>query len=72
MFRDLTLVEDDVLLRIDARRDESRRHLADARLQFGRILRHGDRMQVDDAIDAIVRALQLDEFDDRAEIVAKM
>ncbi len=37
-----------------------------------RILRHGDGVQIDDAIEAFVALLQLDEFDDGAEIVAKM
>ena len=69
---DLALVEDDMLLRIDAGRNEGRRHLANAGLEVGRVLRHGDGVQIDDAIDAVVCALQLDEFDDRAEIVAKM
>ena len=72
MLGDLALVEDDVLLRIDARGDERRRHLADAGLQFGGVLRHGDGVQIDDAIDAVMRALQFDEFDDRAEIIAEM
>jgi nucleoside-diphosphate-sugar epimerase len=31
-----------------------------------------DRVHVDDAIDAVVRFLQLHEVDDRAEIVAEM
>ena len=32
----------------------------------------GDRVQVDDAIEAVVRLLQLHEIDDRAEVIAEM
>src|SRR5690606_7765033 len=32
----------------------------------------GDRVQVDDAVDAVVAFLQVDELADRAEIVAEM
>ncbi|MNL72897.1 hypothetical protein D3C87_1982870 [compost metagenome] len=32
----------------------------------------GDRMQIDDAIDAVVVFLQRHEFADRAEIIAEM
>ena len=31
-----------------------------------------DRVHVDDAIDAVVRVLQLHEVDDRAEVIAEM
>ena len=72
MFGDLALVEDDVLARIDAGRDECGRHFADIALQLGRRLRHGDRVQVDDAIDAVVGFLQRDEFGDRAQIVPEV
>ena len=57
---------------IDAAGDEGRRHFPDARLQFLRLLRQRDRVKIDDAIDAIVGLLQLDEFGDRAEIISKM
>ncbi len=69
---DAALVEDDVLLRIDAGRQERRRHLARRADQLGRILPDGDRVLVDDAIDAIVARLQLREAADGAEIVAEM
>ena len=76
MSRDLALVEHDVLLRIDAGRDERRGDLAGVAGELGRAapdvdaLR--DRMHVDDAIDAVVRLLQLHEVDDRAEVIAEM
>ena len=76
MARDLALVEHDVLLRIDAGRNERRRHLARALPQHVRpapyIDRHRDGMQVDDAIDAVVALLQRHELHDRAKIIAKM
>ena len=31
-----------------------------------------DRVQVDDAIEAVMGLLQLDEIDDRAEVIAEM
>ena len=72
MLGDLALVEDDMLLGVDAGGDESRGDLADARFQLYRVLRDRDGVQIDDAIDAVMRALQFDEFDDRAEIIAKV
>ena len=57
---DLALVEDDVLLRIDAAGDERGGHLArrSARSSSGppHTDRHRDGVQVDDAIDAVVAA----------------
>jgi len=35
-------------------------------------LRQRNRVQIDDAIDAIMSLLQLDEFGDRAKIISKM
>src|SRR4051794_15491704 len=72
MFRDLALVENDMLFGIDSGRDKRRRDLANAGRQLVGVLRHGDRMQVDDAVDALVRLLQLDEPRNCAEIVTKM
>ena len=69
---DLALVEDDVLLRIDAAGDEGRGHFADRARQLGRVLPDRDGVQIDHAIDAVVALLQLDELDDRAEIIAEM
>src|SRR5579875_1290493 len=54
MFGDLALVEHDVPVRIDAASDESGRDFPDVRLQFLRLLRHGDRVQINHTIDAIV------------------
>ena len=68
----LALVEDDVFCRIDAAGDEGRGDFARGVRQLGRILPHRDRVQVDDAIDAVVAVLQLDEALDGAEIIAEM
>ena len=72
MGRDLALVEDHVLLRVDARGDERRRDLADRPRQLVGILRHGDRVHVDHAIEAFMLVLQRDELGDRTEIIAEM
>ena len=69
---DLALVEDDMRLGVDAGGDEGRRHLAGRGGELLRILPDRDRMHVDDAIDAVVGRLQLDEALDGAEIVAEM
>ncbi|MCY1236645.1 hypothetical protein D9M72_493110 [compost metagenome] len=66
------LIEDDMFLRIDARSDEGCGDRADLPLQ---VLVHelsGDRVQVDDAVDAIVVFLQRHELADRTEIIAEM
>ena len=57
---------------IDAAGDERRGDFADRARQFGGILPHRDGVQIDDAIDAVVAILQLDEALDGAEIVAEM
>src|SRR5881397_943854 len=72
MLGDLALVEHDMRLRVDARGDKGRGHLADGARQLGGILPGRDGVQVDDAIDAVVALLQLDEPLDRAEIVAEV
>ncbi len=72
----LALVEDDMLFRIDAGGDEGRGHFAGIARQLGRaapdVNALRDRVHVDDAVDAIVRLLQFDEIDDRAEVIAEM
>src|SRR5262245_52392745 len=66
------LVEDDVSLRVDAGCQKRRGDLARRPDQLGRFLPHGDRVEVDHAIDAVVARLELDEAADRAEIVAEV
>ncbi len=76
MAGDLALVEHDVLLRIDAARDERRGHLAGVARELDRsapdVHALRDRVHVDDAIDAVVGFLHLHEVDDRAEVIAEM
>ena len=69
---DLALVEDDLLLRIDAAGEERRGHLARVARQLARVLPHRDGVQIDHAIDAVIALLQRDEFGDRAEIIAEV
>ena len=72
MAGDLALVEDDVLLRIDAGGDEGRRHLAGVLGQLVGVLQHGDGVQIDHAIEALMLGLERHEFGDGAEIIAEM
>ena len=69
---DLTLVEDNVLLGVDATGKECSGYLAGRPRQFARILPHRDGVQIDDAVDAVIAILQCDKLGDRAEIVAEM
>ncbi len=72
MLRHRRLIEDDMLFRVDAGGDEGGGDRADlARHVLVDELRR-QRMQVDDAIDAVVVFLQRHELADRAEIVAEM
>ena len=72
----LALVEDDVLVRIDARGDEGRGHFPGIARQFGRAApdryRLRQRVHVDHAIETVVGLLQLHEVDDGAEVIAEM
>src|SRR5262249_12547440 len=76
MLVDLALVEDDVSFRINSGGEIGGGH-------FARVVREplrtapnryrlGQRMEIDDAIDAGIPLLQRDELHDRAEIVAEM
>ena len=66
------LVEHDLLGAVDAGREEGRGDLAGLRGEHLGILRHGDRVLVDHAVEALVVVLQAREVADRAEIVAEM
>ena len=72
MFRDPALVEDGVDFRIDATGQEGRRHLARGAGEVRRLVRQGDRMKVDHAIEARTRGLELHEALDRPEVVAEV
>ncbi len=70
---DAGLVENDVLFGIDAGRDIGRGDLASRLPQRVGILPHGNRVHVDDAVDALlVRLLHLDVALDGAEVIAQM
>src|SRR5262249_41497500 len=68
----LALVKHDVAPGIDAACNEGGRDLAGCARQLNRVLPDRDRMQIDDAVDAIVAILQLNEFDNGAEVIAEM
>ena len=68
----LTLVEQDALFRIEPGSDVGSRHLADGAAQFLRILPDGNRVQIDNAIHALVRFLQLDPLQHGTQIVSQV
>jgi len=72
MFGNPALVEDDVALGVDPAGDEGGRHGARRLAKLLGIVRHRHRMQVDDAIEAMVRRLHLDEAFQSAEIIAEV
>ena len=72
MFGDLALVENDVLLWIDAAGEERSGDFTRGARQFGRILPYGDGVQVDNAVDAVIALLQRHELGDGAKIVSEM
>ena len=60
------------LLGIDAGGDEGCRHLARVAAELVGVLEHGDGVQIDHAIEALVLGLERHEFGDGAEIIAEM
>src|ERR1700757_192502 len=72
MGRNHALIEDDAALGVDPGGDVRGRDLARRGAQFGGVLRLGQRMQVDDAEDALVIVLQRDPVADRTEVIAEM
>src|SRR5258708_4297334 len=76
MLGDLALIEDDMLFRIDTAGNEGGGDLARVLRQLlGAAPDHqrlGNRVQVDDAIDALVPVLQCDELCDGAEVIPEM
>ena len=69
---DLRLVEDDRVFRVDPGSEKSRGDFPGRSGQLGRILPRGNRVQIDDAVDALVVVLQVGEVTDGAEVVAKV
>src|SRR5919201_4173352 len=76
MLSDLTLIEDDMFFRIDPAGNEGGGHLACVLRQLLGAApdrqRLGNRVQVDDAVDALVPVLQRDELGDGAEVISEM
>ena len=70
MFRHRRLRHDGGLFRIDAHGHEQRRGFQDLRSQLGRILIHRDGVQIDDAPDALVVALNFHPVLQGSQIVA--
>ena len=65
------LVEQDAALRVDAGGDQRRRHLAGGLRQRFRVVRLGDRVQIDRAVDALMIVLQFHPVAHRAQVVAE-
>src|SRR5207248_1993833 len=72
MRADHALVEDDAALGVDAGGDIGGGDLARRLAQLVGVLRLGQRVQIDNAEDAVVIVLQRDPVADRAEIIAEM
>ncbi len=66
------LVEDDAAFRIDPGRDEGSRHFPGMGGKGGGILRRRQRMQIDDAVNALETLLQPDPVSERAQVITKM
>ncbi len=64
MLGNLALVEDDVLFRVDPGSQIGSGHLANVSHQLARILPDGDRMKIDNAVNAFMAFLQRDKFAD--------
>ena len=72
MRRYRALVEDDAAIGIDAGGDIGGGHLAGLGAQLLRILRQRQRVQIDDAEDAVIVALHRNPVADRAQIIAEV
>ena len=69
---DLTLIEQNMFFRVNARGDHAGRKFADVGTQFFGVLPDCDGMHIDDAEDAFEIFLQGNPVTDCAKIVAKM
>ena len=66
------LDEEGAAVRVEAERQECRRHLAGPAPQHVRVMGRGQRVVVDDAVDRLVLVLEADVVPDRAQVVAEM
>ena len=71
MGRDRGLMKQNMPVRIDARRQQNRRHHPCLLPQLSRVLKIGDRMLINDAINAVAVLLQLHPVARSPEIVAE-
>ncbi len=70
---DVGLAEEDAALRVEPGGEQDRGGVEDALPQVGRVVRHRDRVQVDDAEDRrLAPVLPLDVLADRADVVAEV
>ena len=72
MLRHARLVEQDRAFRRNAGRDQACRDLARALAKLLRVLRHGDGVKIDDAVNRLKTVLKRHPVADRPEIIAKM
>jgi hypothetical protein len=69
----VALAKQDAALGIQAGGDEDGGRVVDALTQLGGVVRDGDRVQIDDAVDRRIAAvLALDVLADRADVVAQV
>ena len=66
----MALHEQDALFGVDAARQQQRGRLTRAAAQIGRVLAHGDGVQVHHGIQAVVIVLQLRPVAHRADVIA--
>ncbi len=72
MLHDAALIEDDASLGINACGQKCRRDFAGRLNEFSRIRRHGQRVHIDDTVDAFLRLLNLYPPLDRTQIIAEV
>ncbi len=70
--RDVALAEEDAALRVEAGGEQDRGRVVEALAQLGGVVGDGDRVQVDDAEDALAALLAGDVLRDRADVVAEV
>ena len=69
---DVGLPEEDAALGIEPGGDQDRGRVVEPLAKLGWVLRHGDRVQVDDAVDPLAALLPLDVLADRPDVVAEV
>ena len=68
----VALAKQDAARRVEARGEQDRGRVVEALAQLGRLVGDGDRVQVDDAEDALAALLARDVLGDRADVVAQV